>query len=445
MKTFSLKAHALLCAICISAMFSSISMAAQAVATPESHVLDINKEAGQILNSELQKIKDLPLSQRAIVIARMGESLRSKPNAPTSKTLGTDPSLILKLEPQNLSLNQKLTLVDSMMGSIQLMQQVVVPSIGPVTPTQDGLRTAVQTLNQIAPRNPALPDGQLSPLLQQFRSIGRLIWTRQDLVDQGTPMWQLAGTVFVTSPGIVTTACHTLTGQGDQPLIDVVGTSVSLRAGLVLEVEFGATTELTKMYKVLSVSAISTKAGCDVAQLALENANEIPPLKVAAKSSNATRVVVVGYPQMSNYDPSFCTLGLGGITASEFCKFHNANPTVAKIGSPGRVLSSDDHDGVSVFTYDAPTDGGQSGSPVFNADTLEVIGIHYCCSGAAQNTSPLACATWHPQNISWNEAIASSTLVGDDLLKKNFSNVDPGQVATRQSLGHFESANLASR
>ena len=206
---------------------------------------------------------------------------------------------------------------------------------------------------------------------------------------------------------------------------------MTVRSGIVLRVEFGENSQIQTMYPVTGVAAISGRAGCDVAQLRIDGAAaNIPPLKIAAKNTTATRVIVVGYPLLNTYSSFTCSLGLGGITSTNFCEFHTDYPTIAKVASPGRILSRDAHDGISVFTYDAPTDGGQSGSPVFDAETLEVIGIHYCCSGAPANTSDLMCATWHPQNISWNEAIASETMVGDAILKPNLSDIDAGVVVS---------------
>jgi Trypsin-like peptidase domain len=395
--------------------------------TPASpHAIEIDQESSGVFNSLKDSINALPTIERAKTESLIERDLNATPGATT--TLGpvaNSASDLLSAGPSNLSLNQRMIAVRAMIQARnENVQQVVIPGVVASPATVQGLDGAVTALNHLVPTGNLLAAGSLGPLLQKYKSIGRLLWTKPALIASGTPMWQLAGTVFVTSPGIVTTACHTLMGQGDQALVDIQGSAITLRSDLVLRVEFGNTSDFQTMYTVSGIAAVSGQAGCDVAQLKIVGADDIPPLKIAAKDNVARRVLVVGYPLLNNYSSFMCGLNLGGATEQQFCVFHAANPTVAKVVSPGNVFTWETHDGVSVFTHGAPTDGGQSGSPVFDADTLDVIGVHYCCSGASQNSSNLVCATWHPQNISWNEAIASITIVSDALLKPNFSDID---------------------
>ena len=407
-------------------LWTSVSLSQTSTAA-SSHANEINDEAGEVFNSLRKSINELPPDRLAGVMSLIQENVNKSPGAADALgNIAHNPSQLLTTDVTQLTYRQRSAANQAMIQSLDLQIQQVVPNSGTTaTPsTQQGLSDAAKLLNQRSPTGGILTAANLAPLLQKDKSIGRLLWTKPALLASGTPMWQLAGTVFVTSPGIVATACHTLSGQGDQSLIDITGKSAALRSDIVLKVEFSDSSQFQTMYTVSGIAAISGQAGCDVAQLKIEGANDIPPLKVAAKNVTATRILVVGYPLLNNYSAFTCVSDLGGITEKDFCAFHTSYPDVTKVVSPGHVLSRDAHDGVSVFTYDAPTDGGQSGSPVFDADSLDVIGIHYCCTGAATNTSDLSCATWHPQNVSWNEAIASETIVDDTVLKPNISDID---------------------
>jgi hypothetical protein len=395
--------------------------------TAAPRATEINEEAGEIFISLRDSITTSTTAEQVGVVSRMKDEIKRRPEAFESLgSIAADPSTILTADPSQLTYQQR-SVADKIMIAAhrEYTDQIVLDSgTTPAPPTLEGLDTVTKVLNSISPDQTPLSASHFSSLLDKSASIGRLLWTKPKLLASGTPMWQLAGTVFVTSPGIVTTACHTLRGQGDQPLVDIKGNTVTLLSDMVLRVEFGNSPQYQTMYPVSGIVAISGQAGCDVAQLRIDGADNIPALKVAAKNKTATRVVVFGYPLLNNYSSFECAIGQGGNTEKEFCVFHSSNPKVAKVASPGKVLTRDIHEGVSVFTYDAPTDGGQSGSPVFDADTLEVIGIHYCCSGSDANSSVLACANWHPQNVAWNEAIASETLVDDQILKSNFSDID---------------------
>jgi hypothetical protein len=416
----------------------------QVSAPVASHAIEVNNEAGEVFRSLQKRISELPAEQQGNVLSLFKENASKTPGAvDTLGTIATNPSTILTTSQSDLTYQQRLAGDKAMIQALHQNTLQVIPGSGtlPAPVTQQGLDNSAKVLNQISPASGPLSASSLSRLLEQEKSIGRLLWTKPELIVSGTPMWQLAGTVFVTGPGIVTTACHTLSGQGDQSLLDIRGTSVALRSGIVLKVEFGDTSQYQTMYTVSGVAAVSGQAGCDVAQLKIDGADHVPPLKIAARNITATRILVVGYPQLDNYSALTCSLGLGGITWKDFCAFHSAYPNVAKIVSPGHILSRDSHNPISVFTYDAPTDGGQSGSPVFDADTLEVIGVHYCCSGAAANSSALACANWHPQNVAWNEAIASETLVSDQTLKPNIVDIDEGASASLLNSSRISAVN----
>ncbi len=180
-------------------------------------------------------------------------------------------------------------------------------------------------------------------------------------------------------------------------------------------------------YPVLNIIATGSGQGCDVALLKIFGADGVPLLKVSDGKSIPKRLVIIGYPQLADLTDLVCQYTLDS-TTKYFCQFRVAHPGIAKVKSPGSTYTSNSHDGIDVFTYNACTRGEQSGSPVIDLDSLRVVGVHYCCTGSAQVDTTLGCATWHAQNLKWNEAISTKTITADDALK-NFFEVDNAALA----------------
>jgi hypothetical protein len=128
-----------------------------------------------------------------------------------------------------------------------------------------------------------------------------------------------------------------------------------------------------------------------------------------------------------------------------FCKFHAEHPGVAKVISPGTVYAVSSHDAIGVVEYNATTLTGQSGSPVIDLQSLEVVGIHYCCTGNTDAGTSFPCDTWHPQNLSWNEAIDSSTLATDPVLKDFFEVAGTSPVSATAIPLDFRADNLIAQ
>jgi hypothetical protein len=423
-------------------------MVAQTSPSPAGKTLELDQESTNVMSAIQTRIKELPAAKEQEVLNTMRDITLQHPNLTTPETTpsGTSGTVdLLNANPRALTLSQKTSAIEVMIeASNQSVQQVVIggpQSPSPLDPTPiksspslDSLATA---LNSIAPRqDKILSATDLAALVEKQKSIGRILWTYQNLFDKGDPMWQIAGTGFVTSPGIVTTACHVVSKFGD-----VSGGQVKLKANVVVRIDFSNTSTPGNLIPITGIIAISNTMACDAAQLGLSGSTDIVPLRVAPATSATKRILVVGYPQLDNYRAEGDCQSQGTLTATQFCIFANANPTAAKVVSPGGVLTAccgDDHGGVSVITYDAPTDGGQSGSPVFDAETLQVIGVHYCCTEESATPTILNCETWHPQKPGWNEAVTTQSLLRDSSLKDRFSDVATVAEGVAPALRHTE-------
>jgi hypothetical protein len=397
-----------------------LAVSAQNPAVPApSNVREIDSEASEVLSAAQNQVKQLPADEQQKVLSTLGNRLP----AGFLVSMGfTDPTNLINSDTNKLPLSQK----DFLIGQIETTQQLVDPGMNPSPTTGDVAKGILDTFKSSRPLN----DTELQKYtasLQQLpslaRSIGRLLWT------DGSGSWTFEGTVFVTKTNTVATACHVV-----KPVIDVVGGQVVMKNGVTAVVDF-SDTELPKLgplpltlhtYPVMKVLALGSQQGCDIAVLQIQGADSIPALNISTVNAPNTRLLVVGYPQLTDLSPLVCQYAIDP-TDKYFCAFRSAHSGIAKVSSPGSEFSMNSHDGVSVFTYSATTRGGQSGSPVFELETLQVIGIHYCCTGGADGNYGLACATWHPQNLHWNEAISSATLASDGNLKDFF------QVANQAS------------
>jgi hypothetical protein len=355
------------------AMMSSVVTAQNPPAAgPKTQQID--EESTKIFSSLQKHIKSLPSGEQNTVTDSIDEIAKQKPALPSAR-LPVDSAIdLIKTNVQNLSLDQKMRAIRLMIDATSpKIQQVVNPLIIAQPVQSSVIKKLTDIINGLDPSGPVMSPQALTGLFTKALSVGRIIWTYQDLLDKGDPMWQLAGTGFVTSPGVITTACHVV-----NEFSDVSAGQVKIRTGVVVRMEFSDSLALQRLIPITMIVAISATAGCDAAQLALDGGADLVPLKMAAASNATKRVLVVGYPLLDNYTGDDCNAVGINTTDAQFCNFHKDNPSIAKVISPGSVLTccASDHGGVSVITYNAPTDGGQSGSPVFDADTLAVVGVH---------------------------------------------------------------------
>jgi hypothetical protein len=407
------------------------------------HALEEDAEATKVLSAAQQQMQNLLGPKKQQILNGFSGILLSKVSKIAPSTIDPNhPETVLQADPGKLSLEQK----NQLLSLIQQTQQVVDPTLVPSSTTSLDPKDILSVFGSPTPLTPdeiKLYSNNLKQLPVLAASIGRLLWA--DKTDQ---KWTLEGTVFVTKTNVVATACHVI-----EPLVDVSNGKISLRGDRMAVIDFSegvlpTTGQLPPgihTYSVLDIIATGSGRGCDVALLKLSGAEAVPLLRVSDGKTLPKRLVVIGYPQLSDLTDLVCQYSLDS-TTKYFCQFRAAHPGIAKVKSPGSTYASNSHDGIDVFTYNASTRGGQSGSPVIDLDSLRVVGVHYCCTGSSQVDTTLGCATWHAQNLKWNEAISTKTIIGDEALK-NFFEVDSTTLAkvnpASQSFTDIEGATTA--
>lgn len=395
-----------ICAACACAAAQTAPVSANADAR------SINNEASEVLAAAQAQLKALPPAERMRISTELSSpaSLASMFGRPF--TLDT----LISPDPDKLTLMEK----NELMANFQRLQQLVDPSILVTSPNDadaDAIVRAFQASSPLTPSEIQIVRQSLKGLPAIAKSVGRLLW-----VDPADGNWHFKATVFVSKPNVVATACHVVSD-----LTDVQDGQLVLRRDVTAVVDFSETPlpktgplpASLQTFPVKKLLAAGSAQGCDVAALQISGADSIPPLTLSSGAANPKRLLVLGYPQLTDLTALVCHYAEDP-TAVYFCRFHLANPEAAKVASPGNFYTSNTHDGISVLTYNANTRTGQSGSPVLDLETLRVIGVHYCCTGS-DTPYALACALWHPQNLRWNEAIAAATIASDDKLKPYFT------------------------
>ncbi len=383
------------------------------VHTPAASV-STDAEATKVVTAAQVQLKALSPAQKQ----KLSDALESQLNSVSLFNKSVTFNGLLSADPSKLTLREK----NNLLSQIQRTQQLVDPSLH-MSPASDGnadpIILAFQSSSPLTGTDLQKAKQALKALPSVAKSIGRLLW-----FDTADGSWTFEGTVFVIKPNVVATACHVVSN-----LTDVSGGQLVLRQGLAAVIDFsesdlpesGSLPSNLKTYPVVKLLGTGSSKGCDVAALQISGAEAIPPIPVALEASPPQRMLVVGYPQLRDLSPLVCQYAQDP-TAKYFCQFRTSYPNAAKIASPGNLYTANSHDGISVITYSANTRTGQSGSPVLDLETLQVVGVHYCCTGSDEATYGLACALWHPQNLKWNEAIASGTLESDPSLKDYFGN-----------------------
>jgi hypothetical protein len=398
----------------IGIFFLSVALFADAQTSKASKsAITLDSEAGKVLAAAQHQIADLSGTKKQEVFSAFDE-IASKQSPFTSLTIDNGaPHNALTTNPKALTLRQK----NDLLSWIQQTQQVVDPSLTPSTSSSQDPQDLVSAFSSSKPLTPAEIQkytANVARIPVLAKSVGRLLIS----VTAGST-WVSKGTVFVTKKNVVATACHVI-----EPIVDVSNGTLSLRKNIIAVVDFsddtlpddGTLPSGLQTYPVNKILSVGTAQGCDVALLQISGADSIEPLKVDESKSLPARIIVIGYPKLDDLSDLVCTYAIEK-TQKFFCQFWKANKGAAKVKSPGSTYTPNSHNGIDVFTYNAATREGQSGSPVLDLETLRVVGIHYCCTGADIPDLKLACATWHAQNLEWNEAISTKSILKDKALR----------------------------
>jgi hypothetical protein len=308
----------------------------------------------------------------------------------------------LRLDPLQLA-GQKLLSP----GQDASIQQVVEEGLKPV-PIINGMLVEVLAQDLAAPFYTPLTSLQKAQVAAKSRSVGRL---EIKLGDD----YLVVGTAFVTSENRVATNCHVVKEfaalvDGDWELVGDV------------RVDFSDTQRHaeTAEYRVTAITTVPPNRWLDVAVLTVAptsvvGATALPAPLTAATAAAAPRtpVAVIGFPDVAS--------ARTGI----FRDLRRRADGVGKVMSPGAIESATTHEGVEILLHAAGTLRGSSGSPVIATDTLHVVGVHNCCTGAAASPSAtsMPCSDVWTLPASRNQAVSMSTIRRTAVLASQFMDV----------------------
>jgi hypothetical protein len=206
----------------------------------------------------------------------------------------------------------------------------------------------------------------------------------------GHPNYEWIGTGFLAGPDAVITNRHVARefarSDGDGWRFEP-----DMTARLDFNEEYGALDPLE--FELTGIVGIHERHDLAVLRIARSGGGNqaLPePLRVAAAAPGAVsdrQVYVIGYPAWDGRrnDPAYMRQIFGDIFD-------------VKRLQPGQITSW--QDGADTFTHDCSTLGGNSGSPVFDLETHEVVGLHF-----------------GGRYLSGNNAVPLWRLTGDDLLR----------------------------
>jgi hypothetical protein len=256
----------------------------------------------------------------------------------------------------------------------------------------------------------AIPTGSEAAIaLRVSRSVGRI-----EVDGQSAHV----GTAFVVGNGMVATNCHVLRkivaqAADGQWKLATAGTTV---------IDFGdmRVHRPSEEYVIQGIAGFSTTRFFDVAVLRVAPKSragnqDLPaglPLRAVKLdrdwASNPLRVGVVGYPDLTN-------LSGDDLTRTMFRTVRESGLDNVKLFSPGLVVGVDSYVSIEFLEHVASTISGQSGSPVIDRATGEVVGIHYCCAepGAPQQLDPLDCSSQRMSDRVNNQAVSSWAALAD--------------------------------
>jgi hypothetical protein len=181
-------------------------------------------------------------------------------------------------------------------------------------------------------------------------------------------------------------------------------------------VDFGDTTNhsASQEFVVNGITRMSSVRGFDVAVLQVELKSRDAVTDLPAKLDLAPEqvkeqipIAVIGYP-------SFDVTGGNQKTIDMMSRVKAAHPNGAKYISPSAILSNEDRTLFHILVHVGSTQGGNSGSPVFSLDPVQVVGIHYCCAGPDDTGFGVPpqdagdCSSTAAADIHSNEAISAA-------------------------------------
>jgi V8-like Glu-specific endopeptidase len=358
--------------------------------------------AEQDLKAATKVLNDRPKAERAEAAKTIAADIVADPRAsPDIKDTATRaPEQLLRLKPDRLPL-------DDILAAMQSVQSVLDPSLLLSAVLPNGLKIVPNPNFPKAINDPSVKAvmTHAAELAQKSRSVGRI-----EVVDSRSSTPRLVGTAVVVGKTYMMTACHVAA-----EIASLDATAGVWRLNSITYADFGndSSHSASKEFELSGVACMSNKTGFDIAILAVSPTSRdttatLPPaLPLASKeTAKQVKIAVIGYPAVNYPEGTEKTRELMKLLDDEA-------PDQSKFVAPGQVMSDEQKGDFHVLTHIAATHAGNSGSPVFSLDPVEVIGIHYCCTGlSSQSESPTAgssqdCSSTSSVDIHSNEAISA--------------------------------------
>jgi hypothetical protein len=362
---------------------------------------DIDHASEDIRNVQ-KLVKSMPKEQRDAAITDWSKFITSDPSVSDDlkQVARENPDKLLNTDPKDFQ-------GKDIVKTSPTIQQVMDPSLPPFVVVPGGVP-------------PSIPPGTVNPLVRlmlakyadlakKAESVGRI----ETVQSGGYP--RLIGTAFVVGQGggrgYLMTACHVV-----KDIAKLNPTTKMWNLVSSTYIDFGSTMNHSpsKEFVVHGVSKMSSIRGFDVAvlQVELKSRDSISdlPANLDLDSQGGQKqipIAVVGYPSFDDTQGTPRTLEV-------MARVKAANPDGAKFMSPGRVLSNEDRTSFHILVHVSSTHGGNSGSPVFSLNPIQVVGVHYCCTGPDDTGSMVPppdtgdCSSSASADIHSNEAISAA-------------------------------------
>lgn len=308
------------------------------------------------------------------------------------------------------------------------------PSLGATPLTQDRLARIQREVEERLKPVP-VQNGRLTPQLQQgdspyFRALSadaaaqieRRALSVGRLEVHAAGGHAVYGTAFVIGDSLLATNCHVVAelsrfADGHWQLTGDVRVDFADGPGHADAWEF----------RVTAIDALPSQRGLDVAVLrvaprSVDGTRALPaPLTLSRRqvvrdwaTQGPIPVGVIGYPSLSGgIRDNFSRLR--ALSRGRFAKFY----------SPGAIDGIGTIEHIEMLMHAAGTQSGSSGSPVFDLDTLQVVGVHHCCVAAGPppdaTLAAMPCSVIVQRPATFNEAISSFQIFSTSTLAGRFA------------------------
>jgi hypothetical protein len=228
--------------------------------------------------------------------------------------------------------------------------------------------------------------------------------------------YSLEGTAFVVGPGRAATNCHVIRQVASPGATPDLPFTLAPQGDLLIDFGDGPQHDPSHEFEVISLDPCPGK-GLDVAfvevqKRSVDRSTVLPAFLVFIPSTlpEGKRLIgEIGFPDLDTVQ--------GGTPTQDLFKQY-INKGYSKFYTPGAITSVKSVSGVDFLYHVTSTWPGESGSPMFDLASLNIIGVDACCdriSTTVPALTDLKCASrllTSPANI----GIASWTVLADPVL-----------------------------